>query len=547
MRGGARATSPAAGAGQGWPWLFSPVVALLGVLAVQHGSVLNARDLWWADELRHAGVLQEMKRNGHWLALRLNDRPYPDKPPVWFWLLAGMRRIFGTDPAVSFAALGASVAAFVLATHRMARLTTGEAGIAATAAAVLMSGGYFLLASHYVRMDFLFSALICLSWTAFHQALFRARPGALVAGFAFAALASMVKGPVGAALPLAALVAGAVWQGRAAMLVGREAAPGWAVLAGVAALWAIGVRGAGGAEHLAGLWRTQIVGRAIDPAGGGWAMMRYAVTLPLVLLPWTLILGVPRGRAFGAGTGWLVICAASGFAVLTVIGEKHEYYLLPLLAPLSILVAERLCGLPPGGLRRMQWLLATFTALAGAALLAAAVRLPGYLTDAPHMAPALRALAVPGGVLLGGSLLLAPWRERGLAGALAALLGIQTVFVILLLWRVGPAMDPVLSPRALAALMRPALAQGAVPGVVHGVGGVFADAIGARYAELRPQGVARWLDANPKAVLVMEQGMPGPIGGPARALRVLGCAPFVGLRFVVVAQGVDLPPGEPCG
>ena len=51
-------------------------------------------------------------------------------------------------------------------------------------------------------------------------------------------------------------------------------------------------------------------------------------------------------------------------------------------------------------------------------------------------------------------------------------MGAQTLFAAILLGRVMPALDPVLSPAALATLMQPAIAAGYPPAVAHGIPGV---------------------------------------------------------------------------
>ena len=65
--------------------------------------------LWYTDEVRHASVLQNLLRSGHWLLLQMNGEPYVDKPPLYFWFVALLVKLFGTDrPPVFFVAAALS-------------------------------------------------------------------------------------------------------------------------------------------------------------------------------------------------------------------------------------------------------------------------------------------------------------------------------------------------------------------------------------------------------------------------------------------------------
>src|SRR5690606_38685225 len=139
----------------------------------------------------------------HWVALRLNDLPYPDKPPLYFWMLAGLASIFGSTAApVIFLGLALTVAFMALCTFWLARMMDEDAATALIAAVILCSGTYFLLLSHYARMDFLFAGFIILAWGCFWRAAGTQRPSRwMVLGFLAASAATMTKGPFGFLLP----------------------------------------------------------------------------------------------------------------------------------------------------------------------------------------------------------------------------------------------------------------------------------------------------------------------------------------------------------
>ncbi|MBC7656210.1 MAG: glycosyltransferase family 39 protein [Frankiaceae bacterium] len=70
-------------------WLFG--LALL-VLAAGYGL----RDPWPADEPRFVLVAKQMFEGGSWWFPHRGSELYPDKPPLFFWLLAGARALIGS-------------------------------------------------------------------------------------------------------------------------------------------------------------------------------------------------------------------------------------------------------------------------------------------------------------------------------------------------------------------------------------------------------------------------------------------------------------------
>ena len=58
----------------------------LALLLIATGFGL--RDPWPADEPRFALVARDMVLSGDWLFPRVGGDLYPDKPPLYFWLLA---------------------------------------------------------------------------------------------------------------------------------------------------------------------------------------------------------------------------------------------------------------------------------------------------------------------------------------------------------------------------------------------------------------------------------------------------------------------------
>jgi len=66
---------------------------LLLVAAIVLAAGLGLRDPWPADEPRFALIAKDMVEGGTWLIPRVGGVLYPDKPPLFFWLVAALLSI----------------------------------------------------------------------------------------------------------------------------------------------------------------------------------------------------------------------------------------------------------------------------------------------------------------------------------------------------------------------------------------------------------------------------------------------------------------------
>jgi 4-amino-4-deoxy-L-arabinose transferase-like glycosyltransferase len=71
------------------------VLLLLGT-AIVLAAGLGLRDPWPADEPRFALIARDMAESGSWLIPYIGGVPYPDKPPLHFWLVAALQSITGS-------------------------------------------------------------------------------------------------------------------------------------------------------------------------------------------------------------------------------------------------------------------------------------------------------------------------------------------------------------------------------------------------------------------------------------------------------------------
>jgi len=184
-------------------------LAGLGLLLM--GAGLGLRDPWPADEPRFALVAQDMLRSGDWLIPRVAGDLYPDKPPLYFWLMAASMAVTGSVRlGFLLPSLLAGVGTLLLVYDLLRRLRGRE--VAFAGALMLLVTFQFVWQARQAQID----ATLCFFTTLSLYGLLRhlaAGPaiGWFLAGWAAAGLGVITKGvgflPLLVLVPWAALAA----------------------------------------------------------------------------------------------------------------------------------------------------------------------------------------------------------------------------------------------------------------------------------------------------------------------------------------------------
>jgi len=466
-----------------------PMTALAGLAALQTAFTFSTRSLWFSDEVRYADAYAGLL-HGKWLVLNLNGLAYPDKPPLYFWLLRALDVLTGLhDPAVFF--LGAAVSGVLLlwATLLLARALRLPEEAGPLAGLILLGTLFFAGLLHYSRMDLLFAALIIAAQAAFCEAF---APGnesrrtrmATLALF-LAGLATLTKGPLGLLFPVLTTVVFLAWRGRTREFFSRSQQPGLGALLAILSAWIVAAYFLEGPQFLHKIFYEQIFQRATKTFHHAEPWHFYLVAFPPCWLPWTLaVVSLPVGRLFTSAfwrelwatrkdppmnpeRGWLWISALSGLVLLSLLSGKVVIYVLPQLVPLALLLA---LGLLDGRLpwRRLWTAAGLFFLLLAAALTQAGRFLPPPLTG--QTLPG--AFAVAAGFAACGLGLLAlrgqnP-RHAPLALALLTALWVQPAAQTL-----APSLDAIMSTRQQAELLRAYGQQGYTPAAHDTYPGIY--------------------------------------------------------------------------
>jgi 4-amino-4-deoxy-L-arabinose transferase-like glycosyltransferase len=371
-----------------------------------------------------AQVASEMLSSGDWLVPRDSGRPYPDKPPLLFWLIALASLPAGEVSApVARLVVAACGVGTVLATAAIGRVWFGAAGGWA-AGLILATSWRMFVSAQWVQTDGALALFTTLSVLGMARALACGgsgiTEGILVHGGIAAAILS--KGPAGLAAPALAAIGWCVAERGWRPL--RVVRPWLAVGAALPALgWALAAQHAsGGALSLGETLRLNALERFTQGLHHPRGPLYYCIALPLEFMPWTLFLiswirpPRPAGEGAAAGRRRALFWLLAHVLFFTLSAEKRSVYLLPAFPAAALLLAGAWpaswpgLGQPGRGAALIPFVLLAAVAAAAGGLGAAA---------APRIGPGGWILCA--GSLLGAAAALAAWRAAGRGSGRAAL------------------------------------------------------------------------------------------------------------------------------
>ncbi len=326
--------------------LHIALIILLGVLIIVPSFF--SRDLWNPDEPRYMEVAREMVVRGDYVVPHLDNIYYPDKPPMFFWLAAGLYNL-GLGNLSGRTVAGMAMIGTLLMIYAFGRRKfSARAGLLAafiTATTLLFFG---LMKTGVIDpvLTFLETAAILTGYCALTGSASRSRLWWL-AFYAFCGLAMLAKGPVGFVLPGLLILVFALFNRKSV------SSGGWMHLAGVALMavifcsWLLPAMSQGGPEYkraLLGQTGSYTVNRVVSHAHGPHY---YFMQLPFYLLPWAfvfvlaLVQAIQDWRRKGdREAAFLSLWFLCTLAFFTAVTAKRERYLLPLMPAAGLLCAR---------------------------------------------------------------------------------------------------------------------------------------------------------------------------------------------------------------
>jgi 4-amino-4-deoxy-L-arabinose transferase-like glycosyltransferase len=311
-------------------WLLIVVIAL--------SIHLGGFPLVDPDEGRNAEVGREMAATNDYVMPRLDGLPYLDKPIVYFAAEAAVMEVLGPTevaarlPAFLFTIAGAAFLFW------FARRVWGS-GEAFIAAIIFLATPLAVAFSRTVIFDAVLALFITMATAFFYLACEDgARKWPALAWLSIG-LGVITKGPVAIALPLLAATPYAIWRKR------FRALWSWGglllfVIAVAPWVWAVS-RVIPDFLHYVLVTETaqRLATKALKRTGPPWYFIPYLLG---GALPWSVVLlGSPRAvDRRDRSTMFLLLWIAIPFIFFSISQSKRPQYILPLMAPVALLVAR---------------------------------------------------------------------------------------------------------------------------------------------------------------------------------------------------------------
>ncbi len=373
------------------------LLALLTLLAVAVW-ISAARPLNGTLEAESAEIARQFLKLGDWTVNHMNGAEDYDKPPLFYWVIAGLKTLSGA-PWELAARLPSLLALLALVAAFRAFPTLGERRVSPLlAGALLLASPKILSMTHTARMDLMLCALLTLALLAFHH-YWRKRASPkearrlLLLFYLLLALAVMTKGPVGLILLMVPACLFVLWEREPARLREILLGRGMALFLLLALPWFVVTSLVTEGRFFQGFILDENLSR-FGNLFGSLNFVRFEARpfwqyLPLFFggfFPWVLLLPgaihrvLNRPREERGGTRLLLLYAGWVLLFFSLSGIKRHDYILPIYPVAAWLVAAHLQFFMPLG--RLRAALAA-TGVLELLLLALLATLPWWTAAPP--------------------------------------------------------------------------------------------------------------------------------------------------------------------
>lgn len=327
--------------------LALPSVQIVILLAISVGIFffnLGGWDLWNPDEPRYAQVAKEMMKSGHWFLPHLNSRVYPDKPPVFFWLIALCSMIQGevTSFSARFPSALAAVLGILITYLLGRRLFNSQAGF--ISALVLATTVEYFWLGRRANIDMTLTLFIISALFFFYKGYQESSKWSYYLFYLFMGIATLTKGPVGFILPTLTVVVYLISKRDLKKLKTVASHPGLILFFVVILIWLIPAFIQGGGSYMNEIIFDQILGRVHDSWSHKRPFYYYFVDLPPIMQPWffflpsAFIFFFSRKREIKEDYLFPLVWFMTVFIFFSLCSGKRELYTLPLFPAFALMV-----------------------------------------------------------------------------------------------------------------------------------------------------------------------------------------------------------------
>lgn len=298
------------------------------------------------NEARRAIPASNIFSTGDWLLPRLNGELYLTKPPLLYWLAAGVSHVLGAanEWAVRLpSAVAASVTAWV--TYRHARRQFGP-WPALFALQVLIANTGFAMDARRAHIEMLLTALcFCSLMSALKFSRDNGDRKWLWLSYFLLGAATLTKGPLALLFVTLPLLVDALLEREPRKWQVLRDPVGWLIFLAVGSSWFVAVTWQMGFSIWDAILKKDIVDKVSGSTGDPFFM--YFVWLLADFLPWSLLLLVApmtTWRRWRPQPAIIVLALSVAVPLLlySCFGNKNAKYMLPVYPLLAMIIGKRI-------------------------------------------------------------------------------------------------------------------------------------------------------------------------------------------------------------
>jgi 4-amino-4-deoxy-L-arabinose transferase-like glycosyltransferase len=361
---------------------------ILTLAAASYFINLGASSLWDSNEAFYAGTPREMIESGDWINPSFNYQPRFNKPPLSYWIVASLYKVFGVSVSVERLAIALAAVAMIAIAFGLGRLVSSiEAGL--FAAIALAASPRFFMFSRRIMIDLYLAMFMSLALLMF--ALAERHPAKrriyLVIMYVAIGLGIMTKGPVAALLPGAVFIIYLLFRGGAGRLRTMMIPQGALVVAAIVLPWYLAIYQQHGWQYIESFIFKDNLSRFTEPVWGPRRGLFFYIPVIIGdLLPYSPLLLAAAWAGLRHRTGdrmksgfqtetsssislLLLLWIAVIVVFYSLSSNKEDLYILPAYAAAAALVGKILADYINPATARGESLAIRLTIIAVAAIL----------------------------------------------------------------------------------------------------------------------------------------------------------------------------------
>jgi 4-amino-4-deoxy-L-arabinose transferase-like glycosyltransferase len=312
------------------------ILLLLSYAFLFHG--IGEYSLKEPDEGRYAEIPREMIELNDYIVPHLNYVRYFEKPPLFYWAVAGSYKLFGINEWSFRFANALSAFLCMLALYVFVKRWLGERTALLSSIVLISSFGFFSMA-RIVTIDMFFTLWLFLSLLCFTAYYREKKPLFIYLFYIFLALATLSKGIVSIVLLIVTVIIFLLIEGKFSFIKEMRIIKGMIIYSVIALPWFIAIS-LKESEFFYFFFIDQHFLRFFTPKHKRTGSLFYF--LPVLaggMFPWSIL--IPRGIA----NVWkrseirlFIIWSAVVFLFFSVSRSKLPPYILPIFPPLAIVI-----------------------------------------------------------------------------------------------------------------------------------------------------------------------------------------------------------------